>query len=272
MTTPRQYAEYRRLEHLGGVELLRASYTTHSFAPHTHEHYVVGLVERGVETYRYRGERVTALPGQLIFVNPGEVHTGEAGVPEGWSYRTLYPDAGLVRESVGWLFGGELPFFKKTVVTDAESALRLRAFHTAAWTGTRLEQTSRFTDLLVYLFSRHADIQARVPRLTPEHVGVARARAYLDANALENVSLDEVAAAAGLSPFHLSRIFKTRLGLSPYAYQMSLRLRRAKGELKAGRSAAQVAVDLGFFDQSHFTKRFKGFVGVTPTQYQRSLK
>lgn len=270
MAGVKEHAEYKTLAYLGGLELLQATYVTHSFAPHTHEHFVIGLIEAGVETYHHRGERVVALPGQLILVNPGEVHTGEAGAPEGWRYRTLYPSTELVRRTVGHLFGGQTPYFGQTVVNDAESAGRLEHFHRSAWGGTRLERETHFLDLLTFLFKRHGDAAAQLPH-TEHEQGVARARHYLDAHFYENVSLSDLAAAANLSPYHLTRTFKAELGLSPHAYQMTLRLHRAKTLLASGKQAAVVAAELGFFDQSHFSSRFKRFVGVTPARYQRSV-
>lgn len=262
-----EHADYRRLTHLDGLELLHATFVTHSFAPHTHDHYVIGLIERGVETYTYRGERVTALPGQLILVNPGEVHTGEAGASAGWTYRTLYPTPHLVERATGGL-----PYFKETVVSDAQTAERLRSFHASAWHGTRLEQEERLLDLLMYLFSRHADVRLRPTKMGSEHKAIVRARAYLDAHAAINISLSELADIAQLSPYYLTRTFKRQLGLTPHAYQLGVRLQLAKDLLAGGKASAEVAAETGFYDQSHFGFHFKRFVGVPPRQYQRSLE
>ena len=76
-----------------------------------------------------------------------------------------------------------------------------------------------------------------------------------------------LAYAAGISPFHLIRLFSKQLGVTPHAYQISIRIQRAK-ELLRGRSpVAEIALQTGFYDQSQFTKVFKSHVGVTQGCY-----
>ena len=83
-------------------------------------------------------------------------------------------------------------------------------------------------------------------------------------------SLDELARAAHLNKSHLVEVFKRDVGVTPLTYQMCLRLHLSKGRLRQGASIAQVALELGFSDQSHFTRTFKTFLGVTPGRFQRS--
>jgi AraC-like DNA-binding protein len=109
------------------------------------------------------------------------------------------------------------------------------------------------------------DVWARMP------LGVVRARDYLRTHAVENVSLDELAAVAGLSKFYLLRAFSRAYGLTPHAYQMELRLARARRLLAEGRPLSHVTYDAGFADQSHLTRRFAAFYGLTPARYARQL-
>lgn len=87
----------------------------------------------------------------------------------------------------------------------------------------------------------------------------------------ENIALQHLAAVAGLSAYHLLRTFRERYGLPPHAFQLQQRINVAKRMLAEGFSIAEVAFELGFTDQSHFTKKFKAFVGATPRQYQQGL-
>jgi AraC-like DNA-binding protein len=98
-----------------------------------------------------------------------------------------------------------------------------------------------------------------------------RARDYLRAQALKNVTLDELAGVAGLSKFYLLRSFSRAYGLTPHAYQMELRLARARRLLAEGRPLSHVTYDAGFADQSHLTRRFAAFYGLTPARYARQL-
>ncbi len=89
-------ARYWRHAAVPGVDLLRARYVTHRYARHTHESYTLALIEDGVEEFRYGGSLLRAGRGAVALLNPEMVHTGQAGVPEGWSYRVLYPAVSVV--------------------------------------------------------------------------------------------------------------------------------------------------------------------------------
>jgi len=96
--------------------------------------------------------------------------------------------------------------------------------------------------------------------------GVARMRECLNEEGL-SIDLETLAKRAGLSRFQALRAFKQRYGLPPHAYQLCLRMGHARRLLLEGAPAADVAVRCGFADQSHFTRHFKRFHGVTPMQY-----
>jgi AraC-like DNA-binding protein len=112
---------------------------------------------------------------------------------------------------------------------------------------------------------------AREPRPTASHPirGAARMRECLNEEGL-HVDLETLAKQVGLSRFQALRAFKKRYGLPPHAYQLCLRVSHARRLLREGAPAADVAVRCGFADQSHFTRHFKRFSGVTPMQYARS--
>ena len=81
-----------------------------------------------------------------------------------------------------------------------------------------------------------------------------------------------LAAAVGFSKFHLLRTFKAATGLTPWRYQVQLRLASARALLRDGVPASQVAVICGFFDQSHFTRLFRASFGITPAAFQSAYK
>jgi AraC family transcriptional regulator len=89
---------------------------------------------------------------------------------------------------------------------------------------------------------------------------------HLDAE----LSLDHLAAVAHMSPYHFARLFRNSTGLPPHQFVIARRVERAK-ELLRERDRpplAEVATEVGFSDQSHFTRHFKRLVGVTPRHFQ----
>src|SRR5690349_12656322 len=98
---------------LSNLELLHASYVTHAFAPHIHEGYAIGVIEKGAEQFAYRRSHHVAPVGSIVFINPGEMHTGSAAAEGGWTYRMLYPATELLQRAVSDLTGRQrdMPFF-----------------------------------------------------------------------------------------------------------------------------------------------------------------
>jgi AraC-like DNA-binding protein len=104
----------------------------------------------------------------------------------------------------------------------------------------------------------------------PNLRGTARMRECLNEEGVD-IDLATLAERAGLSRFQALRSFKKRYGLPPHAYQLCLRVTRARRMLLDGAPPADVAAHCGFVDQSHFNRHFKRIVGVTPTQYAASI-
>lgn len=84
----------------------------------------------------------------------------------------------------------------------------------------------------------------------------------------EPISLDALGSISGLNKFTLLRSFTRQRGVTPYQYLETIRVGYAKKLLEQGISPIEAAGQAGFTDQSHFTKYFKNFIGLTPKQYQ----
>jgi AraC family transcriptional regulator len=97
---------------------------------------------------------------------------------------------------------------------------------------------------------------------------------YIMENLAGSLTLEEMAGAAHLSPYHFARQFKATTGLPPHQYVITRRIERAKELLMADDEAslAQVAINVGFADQSHFARHFKRVVGVTPRQFREAAR
>lgn len=260
---------------LSNLELLHATYITHTFAPHTHESYVIGVIEQGAEQFAYRRRQHVAPVGSIVFINPGEMHTGSAAAEQGWTYRTLYPSTDLLQRSVSDLTGKsrDIPFFAEPVVYDPELMREISLTHRALEEqSSALERESRLLWMLARLILRYADDHPRSRPFAKDHMSIQRVRTYIEENYAENISLEQLAVIAQLSPFHLLRLFRDQMSLPPHAYQIQIRIMHAKQMLRMGLPCIDTATALGFADQSHFTKHFKRFVGVPPGLYSEAHK
>lgn len=262
-------AELFLARHFDRLECLSATFASHAYAPHAHDTYVVGTIEQGCETWRVRGVRHYGKPGDLCFINPLEVHDGEpAG--DGYSYRMTYPSFALLRELAASLAGREAvetPFFPQAAVQDPEGAALMSAAHRAMEAGS---DGFGGEELLLRAYAhclvRHAD-------LAPGHLGcetgaVARAQALMEERHGDELSLIDLSGATGLPRHHLIRAFRRETGLTPHAWLVDVRVRRARERLRRGEMPGDVAAATGFCDQAHLTRAFKARYGVTPGAFR----
>lgn len=254
----------------GGVEHLYANYVTHAFTPHTHEGYVIAAVEGGVEGFRYHGAGHHATPGCLIFINPGEVHTGYAETAKGWRYRVLYPEVETVVDAVAAVYGVKrVPYFPQAVVYDPDLAARVWRYQQFSECEGDSARNEAFLELIACAVTRYADGSFRSGKVVKESGAVQQIRDYLEACMSANVPLADLADLTGLSTYAVLRTFRRQTGLTPHTYQVQRRVENAKKRLQNGEAIALVATETGFFDQSHLTKHFKRIVGVTPHAFVR---
>jgi AraC-like DNA-binding protein len=126
-------------------------------------------------------------------------------------------------------------------------------------------ETKLLSDLSC-LFIRHARATIR-EQAGAEPRYVARIQEYLRANLRRNVALNELAGLTGLSKAYLIRSFRRIVGMPPYEWLLQLRIEEARQRLRKGDRICDLAIELGFSDQSHFHRRFKRLTGMTPSVY-----
>jgi len=97
---------------------------------------------------------------------------------------------------------------------------------------------------------------------------LARTCDYIERHLGDEISLSAIARVAGMSRFHFARLFRASMGQSPMAYLLRQRIERAKGLLRARQlPICEIAMLLGFSDQSHFSRTFRKLVGTTPKKF-----
>jgi AraC-like DNA-binding protein len=247
------------------LECFRVVNFVHEYPRHSHSTWAIGVVDDGTGGIWYRGANERGGPGELIAINPGEVHTGYPLQRGGISYSMLYVGEELVKEILPGVL--ESPVFPGVAVQDSMLVPKLRRLCRSLEFGDpSLKTEAELLSLLRKLFVRHA--RARVRQPSGHEPGQVRAiKEYLRANVSRNVSLNELAALTRLSKAYVIRSFRRAVGMPPYEWLLQLRIEEARERLKQGGSISELAVELGFADQSHFHRRFKSVTGMTPAAY-----
>ena len=263
-----EWSKYYRIPGTS-IEALHAGFVTHQYPRHSHDFFVIGLIEAGAQSYWYRGARHVTPEGQVFLVNPDEPHTGESAAAEGYVYETLYPHPQALAGIAGDVTGtARAPYFAAAVLKDPLLAHALSKCHACiASNAGSAECELLFLQAMERLITAHAGDPCTLARAGSERPAVKRTREYLEANFAEDVSLAELAQLASLSPYYFARAFEKEVGLPPHRYLEGVRIRRAKALLAAGESIAATAVSVGYADQSHLSRRFKRFLGINPGQY-----
>ena len=218
----------------------------------------------------------------------GAISLVPAGSPARWRWSgrrdllAIYLESGLVAQVAAEAF--DLDPARLTVPPlDCVDLPHLRAAIgavgaelTAGGTGGRLAAESLANVLAVHLI-RHVLTPRRAARGRDGTLPRGRLRAvveYIEEHLGAGPSLEQMAAVARLSAYHFARQFKATTGLPPHQFVIARRVERARELLQGGTDLclAEVAADVGFSDQSQFSRHFKRALGVTPGQFQLSAR
>ncbi|MEV6975938.1 AraC family transcriptional regulator [Kitasatospora sp. NPDC093806] len=265
-----------------GVELLHAYFRQHVYARHAHEGMTLALVDSGAAAFECAGRKHVVPSGSAFLIRSGEIHTGRGATPEGYRYRVLYLAPDALRGFAG--VHESAVRFGNGVVEDRRLARALARAHEvlAAPAPSALARDTALLRVGSALTGRAADGlpgHGHGPGVGPLSVpspgpgrgrptsAVRIARDYLHAAPETDIPLQRLAEVSGVGVHHLVRSFSATMGVPPHAYQIQLRVWRARSLLTEGRSLAEVAQTVGFYDQAHFTRVFKRYTGVTPGQF-----
>ncbi|MBV7483971.1 AraC family transcriptional regulator [Bordetella sp. BOR01] len=252
---------------IAGADAIEAD-TRHAFGRHTHDQFGIGLIIRGAQRSRSGRGMVQAGAGDLITVNPGEVHDGAPIGDAGRQWAILYFEPALVAHALADIDEGRHGWreFARPVLRDAMLALRFHRLYAAATSPNAGAGTPAQESLLLALLAGTLDLpSAGRPPIVP--AAIAQARMLIDDDPAAPVSLADLAGASGLSRFQVLRGFTRAIGLTPHAYQVQRRAGLARRLIRQGSALAQAAAASGFADQSHMTHVFVRLYGLTPGAY-----
>lgn len=247
-----------------------AAWTDLSFDRHSHDGFGIGVIGRGGQRSASGRGPVEALAGDVITVNPGEVHDGAPiDGPRGW--RMLYLTPGLFSTAAheAGIARGDLVAITRPVIQDTPLASAVaRAYHAAtqANADTWAREEAVLT-VFAHLLARHTTGQ---PIRQPPPA-VRRVLECLQDDPASEHSLSDLAALVGLSRFQLLRGVRRATGQSPHSLRQTLRVQRAQALIRAATPLAEAAVAAGFADQSHMTRAFVRVTGATPGAWAAAL-
>nr|WP_321818032.1 MULTISPECIES: AraC family transcriptional regulator [unclassified Paraburkholderia] len=242
------------------------------YGRHAHSTFSIGAILGGRSTY-LNGDTLEHIhAGAIVVINPQMVHACNPADDVAWTYRMFHIDVDwLARLQHELGFGAQEGFspFEQTLTWDEALFAGLNSLYDVLVDPhedvARKESAARhyFTLLQQTLnpAPEHAAVRAPDRRIT-------RAAEFIDDNYTRALKLEEICAAAELSPSYLIRAFREQYGLTPHAYVVNRRIEFSRAQLRRGHAIADVAAEAGFADQAHLQRAFRQFVAATPGQYR----
>jgi AraC-like DNA-binding protein len=261
--------QYYRDNNLPIFELKTCKTGIHSSKMHAHMEVSIGIVEEGASTVLCQGRTFKVTAANAIIIPSAVIHKCNPENVDKWKFKMAYLDTNWIKNVFGVEFFNYAVIIKKLNYIDfnkAKSLIELLKSDCNA-----IEKETSLIVELGDLFKVQDYIKEPISLDSNNIRAVIRIKKYINKNFLKELELKELAEHCGLSKYYVIKLFKQAFDTTPHAYQMSLRLNYAKEELKKGKDVSEVAVFLGFYDQSHFTKYFKQYFGVTPLRYSLKL-
>jgi len=242
----------------GVREVLHASFPDHAYPPHTHDTWTLFIVDDGAIRYDVGGRQHGAEPSMVSVLPPHVVHDGRPGSDGGYRKRVIYlePDV-LGEERIG-------PVVDRPWTLDPDLRADVSVLHESlSCTDRAVESEFRLASVVERVVAASGGPRPVAADGDPKDLA-ERFRVYLDERIFEHITVASAAEDIGASTTQLARAFRHVFGIAPHAYLTGRRLDAARDRILDGEPLAQVAVEVGFVDQSHLSRRFRSFLGVPP--------
>ncbi|MCS2156406.1 AraC family transcriptional regulator [Scandinavium sp. H11S7] len=266
----KEQTHFHRIDALGGIDMLQARYYKQRFARHVHDTFCIGVIDQGAQRFYRSGAEHVAPRGDIIIVNADDVHTGSSELEHGWAYRAIYPPPDMLNNILRQVPDGKdfIPWFPDAVIHDPGlSEQLLLTFSMLDKEGNNLLKETLLLSSLTLLSVRYSRTRKAPPELPAATQRILRAKDFMDSCPEEEHTLTRLAELAGLSHWHFLRQFKVLTGMTPHAYLIQARLRKARTLLHQGLTILDTSIICGFTDQSHFHRHFKNSIGLTPGEF-----
>ncbi len=265
----KQVVDTWRAVNYDSIELHRGTSITMAYPRHWHDELYLCAVVDGDGDFDCRGSSYSTPPGTLILLPSGEIHANRKCE---CSFRCMFIEFPALQKAVEQFMEKAVPaiHFRPEVIHNPQTITSFLRLHRSLESpGSRLRRDSAVAFFFQRLLSQHSTPSIAPPREGDEDFAVNRTKKFLDEHYAEQISLYDLARLTRLSPYYLHRSFCRKVGMPPHAYQLHVRVSRARAFLRRGRSISDAASAAGFVDQSHFTRHFKRLTGVTPGRYLR---
>lgn len=250
----------------------------HKMGPSVHDYYLIHTVLEGEGLFQSGNFSQQCRSGDTFVIYPGSLFSYQAAQEQPWHYAwvalqgsavsALLSDAGISREH---------PLLHSSNIRELHSLYeRIRtAFRESAYPRLESLEASGWTRLLLHQFGiNNLSLLPAYPKELPEVIDrqIDQAVRWITLQYHQPLSINHIAATLGYHRAHLSKAFKQRTGLSPKQYLLKTRMDKASELLRGTLTIDQIASSVGFNDALYFSKQFRKYTGMPPSEYRAVLR
>ena len=270
-------SEYFKEDALPYIEVRHVIHSAKHYKPHFHDTFSFGAIEEGAVAFSLDGRTSELSTGALIAFNPEVVHACNPLKDRARSYHMIYLDVAWCKAFQESIWNTELDSFvrvDKVTVTD----------HTLYQSFLELSRLLR--DRSIFYLEKEEAIHGFMKQFFEHFISISQTdttqtevsaiqeieetKRFIKKHARENITIAQLAQKASLSAYHFMRVFKRHTGMSPHAYLINQKINLAQRLLLKGLPIAEVALEVGFVDQSHLHRHFQSIVAMSPGEFIRA--
>jgi AraC-like DNA-binding protein len=259
-----------KINELSYLELKYSSVFYECSQKHYHNMLCILALKDGSAKIIIEDKEITLEKNKLVIINPNEVHFS---VLDEYSrnYYVIYIDRTWYRTLQELVFNTDDVIALSNEIFDLKiSEDFFELFEYLYLDNESMEKELKLLEFLNKIFNKYVD-ENIVLKIDNGTKIAKEFKIYIENNISSKLTLTQISKALGFSPYHIIRVCNQDFGLSANAYIVNKRVHRAKKMISQGMDISQVAIEVGFYDQSHLTNIFKKVFAITPKAYQNSI-
>lgn len=241
---------------------------------HSHDEISLGIINKGETYLEYEGKKIFIEPKDAIFLSDNIIHKCNFGENQELEFKMIYIDKkwfDTINNSGNTFFCDntlkEIKISLKKLNIDEMKTVDLLVRNLTLEDKNKEEILIEILDIVIGFdeYYDNKDIDGK-----ESYINFEKIKNIINKNFKNKISLETLSEITGLSKYYIIKLFKDKSKTTPHAYQTMLRINYAKKELGKNRKISDIAYEIGFYDQSHFTKTFKEYFGITPQEYKNN--
>ena len=223
----------------------------------------------GTFSITIEGTKYIAKPGDWFFIPAGVIHQyqrfPDKPMEKYWMHFDIYPSTNLL---------ASLQVKRRVNVANEPQVWALFEEFGKLCHSNNLTDRLKVKAIILNLLAEYICLAGRQTNIffDRQDEDMRNVLSYINENFRRNLTTEELAAVCHLHPTHFIRAFKLKTAQTPHRYITDIRMEYARQLLdRSNRSIVEIAEDAGFYDPAHFSRMFKRYFAMTPTQYRNAL-